>query len=137
MPSSSHSEIYADLRELAQGSFPKRCNSCGRRYDTADDFVQVTHAINPNHSGLKQSVDDDGQAILELFRNCPCGSTLLDFFQNRRDVHLTGVERRKNFDKLLLRLGAKGIEIEVARRELLKLLRGESSDMMKLIPPDD
>lgn len=64
-------EFYAELQEIAANTFPKRCLACGR-------------------SGLKQSVDDGGHVIVELFRHCVCGSTLMDCFTDRRDASETG-----------------------------------------------
>ena len=126
-------DLYANLRELAQGTFPKRCNNCGARYETVEDFVRATKNIQPSASGLKQGRDEDGSAIIELFRNCVCGSTLMDVFFSRRDTSETGAKGRENFDRLLRQLVASGVEVGRARTEILKWLRGQDGGLMNLI----
>ncbi|MCK9987662.1 MAG: hypothetical protein AzoDbin1_04134, partial [Azoarcus sp.] len=42
----------------------------------------------------------DGQVIVELFRNCVCGSTLMDCFRDRRDTSEAGLRRRARFGEL-------------------------------------
>jgi hypothetical protein len=130
---SSDATLFANLRALAASSFPKRCNNCGRSYATAEDFVAATAAIRPDSSGLKLSHGDDGKEIVELFRNCVCGSTLMDAFDNRRDVSHAGGKRRQRFDELLALLQARGIDRDVAYSELLKLMRGQKSELLGLI----
>jgi hypothetical protein len=130
-------DLYANLCELAHGTFPKRCNTCGKTYETVDDFIRTSLNIHPQRSGLKQGHDDDGHAIIELFRNCTCGSTLMDCFHSRRDATLSGVKRREDFDRLVLQLVDRGIEVTHARTEILKWLRGQGSELMHMINPDD
>ena len=81
-----HDDLFKGLQALAKSDFPKKCSTCGRTFNTAEEFIQQTELIRPEISGLKQSIDDEGLAIVELFRNCPCGSTLMDAFNNRRDM---------------------------------------------------
>jgi len=109
----------ATLRALAEAAFPKHCRNCGKVYPTAEDFLQQTQG-----RGLKQSVDDDDMTIVEAYRNCLCGSTLMDFFSNRRDNSASGDHRRALFDKLLPDLERKGMSRSEAREHILKLLRG-------------
>ncbi|NMG45022.1 oxidoreductase [Aromatoleum toluvorans] len=127
--------LYAGLAEIAAGTFPKRCAACGRSYRDVDDYVAQTQRVGRGGSGLKQAVDDDGQVIVELFRNCVCGSTLMEFFHDRRDVGEAGLRRRARFDELIGMLVARGLERERARTELLKLLRGERSAIPRARPP--
>jgi hypothetical protein len=121
---------------LAHGAFPKRCNNCGTTYKTVDEFVLATLNIHPNRSGLKQGFDDDGDAIIELFRNCRCGSTLMDVFQSRRDVSAEGLDRREQFDRLVGRLVENGAQVMEAKTVILKWLRGQDSDLGKLLKVD-
>lgn len=127
-------ELYAGLRELAAGAFPKRCPTCGRSYRDADDYIAQTRRVGSGRSGLKQAVDDDGQVIVELFRNCVCGSTLMDCFRDRRDTSEAGLRRRARFGELIAALVAQGLERERAHAELLKVLRGEPSTILKARP---
>lgn len=124
--------LYQGLQALANTSFPKKCNTCGKFYQTADQFVQETQRVRKNHSGLKSGVDDDGSVIVELFRNCSCGSTLMDCFNDRRDLTHQGERRRKKFGEVMIILqNDHGLEPAQAREEIFKILRGEGSEFIK------
>ncbi|MTW09361.1 oxidoreductase [Pseudoduganella eburnea] len=116
--------FFDGLHALAASAFPKHCNYCGRVFATATDFMRQTQSVRQDITGLKQSFDDDSVAIVEAYRNCPCGSTLMDFFSDRRDVSEAGGRRRELFDKLLPHLEEKGMDRAAAREHLLRLLRG-------------
>jgi hypothetical protein len=122
-------ELFEDLVALEQNSFPKKCATCGAVYKNVEDFTARTVHINGN-SGLKTAEGDEGETILELFRNCECGSTLLDFFADRRDMSAQGEKRRVAFDKVLKHLIDNGIEDELARTELKYYLRHKKSDLL-------
>jgi hypothetical protein len=123
--------FYSGLRELAESAFPKRCRTCGRIYRDAAEFVAATQPTAPDKSGLKQSLDDDGRAIVELFRNCVCGSTLMDCFNDRRELSDGGARRRQRFTELLAYLSTQGIEHAIAQRELLKVMGGQPSELLR------
>jgi hypothetical protein len=129
----SDQELFANLRELAESSFPKRCRNCGRVYADAAEFAAATRPLDPARSGLKQSYDDEGMPIVELFRNCVCGSTLMDAFGDRRDTSTHGAARRRRFDALFGQLVARGVDPEVAHRELLSFMHGHGSELVRLI----
>ncbi|MFT6030380.1 MAG: hypothetical protein ACI8O8_002125 [Oleiphilaceae bacterium] len=117
--------LFNGLTALSESSFPKKCPSCNHVYKSAEEYVKLTDSIR-GKSGLKASEDDDGSTILELFRNCHCGSTLLDFFKDRRDTD----EQREQFGQLLEQLCEAGIERHIARAELLKVKQGVNSDIL-------
>lgn len=123
------------LRELAESAFPRRCPTCGRVFETAAAFIAQTRPVRADHHGLKAAQDDNGMALLELYRNCPCGSTLMDFFSDRRDTSDKGLARRKRFGELHAYLVAQGIPAQAARTELLKAMRGEPSEMLRNLAP--
>lgn len=127
--------LVKGLRELAADSFPKRCASCGREFADAAEFLRETEALHGGRTGFKQSRDDDENVILELFRNCPCGSTLLEFFGNRRDESEKGAERRRHFLQLQDYLVAQGVEAQLARQEILKVLQGGDSALLSHLRP--
>lgn len=127
--------LMAGLKALAETSFPKRCANCGAVYQDVNDYVTRTTPMSAVRSGLKQSRDDDGQTIVELFRNCACGSTLIDFFGDRRDMSEAGGKRRQRFAELLAYLEGAGIEPVVARAELLKVMRGGASEILARVRP--
>jgi hypothetical protein len=115
------------LTALIASAFPKKCMNCGRTYSSPDDFLRQTHDIPSAKSCLKEAVEDDGNSIVEVFRNCVCGSTLMDEFSNRRDTSERGLARRQKFDRVLQQLTDKGMQTELARSELIKMLHGKKS----------
>lgn len=128
--------LYAGLNALAASAFPKKCANCGRTFEDAETFIAETEKIRPNISGLKQSQYDDDSTIVELFRNCTCGSTLMDAFNDRRDLSEKGEKRRQRFEELMTYLADKqGLDKNLARNELLKVMRGESSEILTKILP--
>lgn len=131
MPAFDHQDFYSGLRELAESAFPKRCNNCGRIYATPAEFVAATRPLAADKSGLKPSHDDDGHVILELFRNCVCGSTLMDAFNDRRDLSEAGARRRKRFREIEAYVIGQGIDPETAREELRKVAHGQTSEVLR------
>lgn len=134
-PVSMDQELFDGLNALAESAFPKSCACCGRTYETAEEFLYETEKIPTANSSMKSAVEDDGSTIVEVFRNCPCGSTLMDEFNDRRDMSEKGNKRRQHFNKMMGYLEQKGISREVSRMELLKVLRGEKSTILATIPP--
>ena len=130
MSPTSTDDLYKGLKALGEGAFPKRCANCGRVYATAEEFLHETLLLN-GRSGLRQGLDDEEKAVVELFRNCVCGSTLMDLFGNRRDVSERGQQQRDQFDRLLASMEARGVQRSIAREELRKLLRGEKSALVE------
>jgi len=128
-------ELVRGLKALAETTFPKRCRCCNRVFNDVADYVMQTEAMPNGRRSLKQSLDDDGKVIVDLFRNCPCGSTLMDFFSERRDVSEKGLMRRQRFGELYDYLVASGMGKALARAELLKVMRGEPSEVLKKIAP--
>ena len=129
----SHEDLFRSLRALEEATFPKVCRNCGHRYEDAAEFLAATRQVRPDHTGLKEGIDEDGAAIVEVFRNCACGSTLLESFSDRRDQSANGLLRRKRFGEMLDKLVADGVEFTRARAELLKLMRGQPHDLIGLI----
>lgn len=132
MSSSSSDNFFAGLKSIMDSTFPKECVMCGKIYENEQDFIKDTVEIN-NKTGLKQSYDDNDSPIVELYRNCSCGSTLMNFFGDRRVNNESGEQRRSKFGELLDYLVDEGLEMSVARTELLKTIRGEKSEILKHI----
>lgn len=122
--------FYEGLQTFEEATFPKTCRVCGRTYRDSSDFIEQTQSVN-RKTGLTEFHDDDGQPIVSLYRNCVCGSTLLADYKDRRDLSEAGRKRREQFEVILQMLIEKGITRETARLELLKLLRGERSDILQ------
>ncbi|MBI5451000.1 MAG: oxidoreductase [Gammaproteobacteria bacterium] len=130
-----YSDLFNGLKALAEYSFPKKCANCGQTYETADQFLAETQALRASTSGLKESEEEDGTKIIEVFRNCQCGSTMMEFFGDRRDLSEKGLQRRQKFEEIMDFLDKNGLDRQVARAELLKVMRGEKSDTLsKMIP---
>lgn len=122
-------ELFDGLQALSDSAFPKKCGNCGREYRSPDEFLARSQAI-PGRSGLKESLDEDDTAIVEVFRNCECGSTLLDFFEDRRDTSAKGNRRREVFGKMLELLKDKGLSTAEARDELKGVMNGRPSETL-------
>ena len=121
------------LCELSKTAFPRKCESCGRIYASFEEFIIETKQLK-GRSGLMENLgcpEEGDDPIVELYRNCICGSTLLEFFQNRRDTSESGQRRRDIFEKLCRRLVELGLSREDARKELLQLLRFEKSPRLE------
>lgn len=123
-PSFIDKELFAGLKELAESSFPKYCGCCHRIYRNSAEFLAATLPLRTDSSGLKQSLDDNDHIIVNLFRNCVCGSTLLECFRNRRDLSKEGIKRRLQFQDMVDKLVAKGCPEATARVDLLKIIHG-------------
>ena len=124
------SYLFKDLKALSESSFPKKCSSCGKVYESSEQFVLNTADI-AGQSGLKSSRGNYGDQIVELFRNCICGSTLMECFNDRRDLSKAGLKRRELFGRLMAMLEKKGLPADQARAELLKLIHGEHSRVLE------
>lgn len=116
--------FFSGLTALAAAACPKRCNSCGRVYATAEQFITESEALLAGVTGLKQAYDDD-QPIVEVYRNCHCGSTLMDLSSNRRDTSELGDQRRKLFNTTLTYLvGGGGLSpLEAREADMRELNR--------------
>lgn len=126
---------FEGLRPRGESSFPKTCRTCGRVYDTPEDFFKETGSGQSSRTGLRESVDDDEEVLVEVFRNCACGSTLMDNFSNRRDTSAEGQARREKFAMYLTFLIKAGMDASKARAELLKVARGGKSEILARIRP--
>lgn len=127
----TNEELFSGLHELAASSFPKSCNTCGRVFNTAEEFLKETQDLPSARSCIKQAVEDDGSTLLEVFRNCTCGSTLMDEFSERRDLSEKGLKRRAIFERMLEILISKGIDFETAKAELKKAAHGRRSELIE------
>ncbi len=123
-------ELTKELKEIAEISFPKECTSCGARYESLEDFLEQTDSI-PNAQGLFDKLILEDMSVIDIIRNCHCGSTLMVAFSERRDKTAHGLRRRELFGHLLERLLEVGIEEPAARTALLKVVHGGRSDLLE------
>ena len=130
-------EWYSGLRPKGESAFPKTCRNCGRVYKTPDDFFTETANIRSEDTGLRACDDEVDGVIIEAYRNCICGSTLMDNFSDRRDMSPAGRKRRERFGQMLDYLIRVGLNADTAYAELLKVAwGGESKILAKIKPPD-
>ena len=114
-------EFYKGLMLIERDTFPKTCRTCGRTYETLEDFMTETDQVD-HPSGLMEFITGDVDMGVGLFRNCVCESTLMSNFKNRRDTSKEGKAHREEFEKLMGMLETKGMRTEKARKTLLSIL---------------
>lgn len=126
-------QILKGLRELSKTAFPRKCSTCGRVFYSFGEFINETKQLDWRSGLIENSgCPDDGDApIVELYRNCICGSTLMEFLGNRRDTSGNGRRRRAIFGKLVDVLVEKGLSKEDARKELLLVLQFDKSPLLE------
>jgi len=122
-------DLYQDVQSLLQASFPKKCGTCGRMFQTLDDFLEATLGLGAGGQFMNLA-EADGGPIIDLFRNCPCGSTLMVLFKDRRDTSDHGQLMRDKFGRLLDQLIEHGLTRQQARDELLRILHGKPSELL-------
>ena len=124
-------DLYKGLTALSELLFPKSCEACGRQYKSVEDFIAQTRRLKQS-SGLRADLDEEEGVIVELFRNCICGATLVTGFNDRRVPTEAGIKRREKFDELMDRLTQAGFDPETIRRELLNIMNGMGSKLLKV-----
>ncbi|MCJ8167860.1 hypothetical protein [Atopomonas sediminilitoris] len=125
-------ELFEGLKALTADTFPKTCACCGAVFADQAQYIAGTVPIDPAKTGFKALYDDDDQASVGWFRNCKCGSTLLTYHLDRRDVSERGLRRRERFAELQQRLSVLGWGADEAREALLGVvLRGEVNPRLR------
>lgn len=111
-------------RRLEHQAFPKTCPVCGKVYRDEIQFFQETQALVGRPSGTRPIHDDPDvdHLYLEVYRNCACGTTLMERFHSRRDLSPAGLARRAAFEEVLGKLTLAGLSREAARLQLLRLI---------------
>lgn len=114
-----------EFTPLQAESFPKTCSSCGKIYQDEMQFLAQTTPVTHKPSSIRAVAQDDGSndLYLEVFRNCGCGSTLMEFFHSRRDLSEDGITRRQLFESMLKILEDAGQPRQQARVGLLGQLK--------------
>jgi hypothetical protein len=120
------SSFFKKLQSLSNDSFPKMCGGCGKIYENVEEYIAQTESENAPIDPGESSTGEE-KPIVTLFRNCTCGTTLMDVYNDRRDVSRAGRRRREKFGELLENVIEFGLPCNAAREELLKTMRGEKS----------
>ncbi len=123
------SAIQRDLITIAKESFPKQC-SCGRSYANLDEFIAGTQSVEDGR-GLFIDEDYASGSVVDLLRNCACGSTLMVAFETRRDHSPSGDKCRTIFGRLHEFFTGCGLDGKVVRNELLRTSQGENSPVLE------
>lgn len=115
--------LLAKFRNLANEGFPHHC-ACGRSYKDLEDFLARTTSPHASSSGMVASLVGEGAEVVDLFRNCACGSTIMVIIQERRNF-----SRRTRYHRHLMQATmdaceSAGVSHEQARGELLACIRG-------------
>ncbi len=118
----STNSLYQGLRAIWDTEFPKTCPKCGRVYGSFEEYLVDTLPLD-HSSGLMGYSIHEPQEQVGLFRNCACGTTIMAFCHDRRDVSAAGHKRRELFGQLMQRLVHHGASAQEARRRLLGELR--------------
>lgn len=114
-----------EFTPLQAEAFPKKCTACGKLYQDEMQFLAQTTPVVHAPSSIRAVAQEDGtnDLYLEVFRNCACGSTLMEFFHSRRDLSEDGITRRQLFDSMLKILEDAGQSRWQAREALLGRLK--------------
>lgn len=119
-----------EFTPLLDELFPKQCHSCAKVYADELQFLSETTPVQHSPTSIRAVAQDDGSSdlYLEVFRNCSCGSTLMEFFHSRRDLSEEGITRRQLFDSMLKILQESGQPRLQAREALLQHLKSFQED---------
>jgi len=111
---------------LDPNAFPKICGNCMKIYHNDINFLQETTPAQNISSYIKVitgSEEGRNGVYLEVFRNCSCGSTLMELFHCRRDLSEKGIRKRAVFEVFLDTLKKNGYDNEKARDLILEFMR--------------
>jgi hypothetical protein len=90
------------LHKIYDEKFPKKCNTCGRIYNSREDFLRETQAMKKGDVIFDKEAKSNQR--LQEYRNCVCGSTLVIVAGDRRDNTPFGKARRELFDVCVTKL---------------------------------
>ena len=113
--------VASKLTALYQAKFPKACATCGRIYETREQYLKATMSLG------KTQVNKMG---VQEYRNCECGSTLMVWTKERRDNSPFGARRRELFDACFDKIKSVSTEPEDLIRNRLRQLFQDVSDRM-------
>ena len=122
------------MQALQPTSFPMVCSNCGKPYSSFEDFLNRTTPVMSGSGLMDYNLQGAGKKPSDnvtLFRNCSCKSTLMVYCSDRRDYSPQGLLRKRVFGKMLEQLEELGLSRETARGELLKVVYGKRSHLLK------
>jgi len=110
------------FNEFWRSEFPKTCPTCGRVYGDFCSFVRETETTRGSSGLVEYQGRENQETSVGIFRNCPCGSTLMIRGQDRRNTSEAGEKSRQIFGAMLEKLVAANVPRPTARVRLLKAL---------------
>lgn len=122
---STLSDVFTDLQSLSNSAFPKHCDRCDKQYDSLEQLISET---TQHGSGLKEVIGEAREVKVE--RICCCSAVLIEKFNDRRSYGSTGDQRRMLFDRLFGLLTEGGMPERMAKKELLKVMKGQPSNLL-------
>lgn len=118
----SQKPLSSRVRPAGEGAgFPVLCPSCGRKYETIEDFLSLTTL--PNGHAPTTRMSDPEYQLPHRERICACGATLPLKAPGRRDLTDAGSRRREKFSAVLDLLQKSGLTREEGRARLLLALK--------------
>lgn len=95
-----------------------------------DQYLSQSETLSQKRSRVTW-FDHNDNSFTDIHRNCHCGSRLRVVINECRDKSESGIRKKKIFDQLHKIFIAEGLETNCVRQELLKILRGEESILLK------
>lgn len=94
--------------------FPKKCKSCNKIFNTREEYLQETERLRKTSTIF----DDVG---LQEYRNCHCGSTMMLWAGDRRDLTELGKLRRELYQRCLEKIGSLGPTLDIDHKRLREI----------------
>jgi hypothetical protein len=111
--------------------FPKKCFTCNKVFLTRDAYLKETQDLKNEKGGTQY---DPMFEMVQEYRNCICGSTMLIYSSNRRDESSVGEKRREIFARSL---GKANHKYQLPIEDMLAVIRGLFRDeLLKAVEND-
>ncbi|MCB1614958.1 MAG: hypothetical protein KDI30_02985 [Pseudomonadales bacterium] len=111
---------------LTKEAFPKVCPTCHKVYSNELEFFTETVALENTDREIKavEGLEENQEPpeFIEVYRNCACGTTLMEWFHSRRNFSEKGIKQRLLFTLLQEGLISKGYSVDDARGLILDFM---------------
>lgn len=111
---------------LSSAAFPKTCTNCFKVYEDELQFLVETEAIPHTGRNIREVKGelayDEPEEFIEVYRNCCCGTTMMEYFHSRRNLSQEGIRQRVMFARIQDALIREGYEKEEARTLILDFM---------------
>ncbi len=120
-----------------ESDFPKTCTTCGRHYETLEEYLATTTPPEEEAPPLPYRGNAEYQQSQQYLRRCACGTLLSLPPVMRRDLSHEGQRRRQLFSELLDALQQAGLPREEARTQLLLTLKTWRNEIGGALPGEE